>query len=250
MVRPIKLKKSPLIEAILDIRTITDPNLPQEIFEKYYLEIGKEFTVKNVNTLMHASFEMKPGEPTKFDSDSKPNGFVFKTPDNTKLVQFRRDGFTFHLVNSYKDWEPFSDEAKKHFQKYLELIQPKLISRVALRYINLIQIPLPFKNFNEYLLTIPVIASNLPQQLTEFQMRVVVPDEKKENIAIITEGIDLNRLKANNAFLPFIFDIDVFRLINFEPNIDIVWEKFDGIRKYRSKIFFNSITGKTVRLFI
>lgn len=242
-------KRPPLYEAVFDIRITPNTEIANEELESYHKNVISDYPIKQVNTLWEASLQVKLGESPVVGSKSQSNGYLFKSEDSNNTIQFRKDGFTLNYVNNYKNWLSFSHEAKKHLSNYLDITKPKLINRIALRYINIIEIPLPIGNFKEYILTVPEIAKGLPQSLTELQMRIVIPDEKRENIAIITEGIDQNRLKLNNKILPYIFDIDVFRIINMEPNVKILDEYFESIKKYIDRIFLNSITEKAIKLF-
>lgn len=81
-------------------------------------------------------------------------------------------------------------------------------------------------------------------------MKIVIPeDNKTNNVAIITEAIDLEEHKKNIGVLPIMFDSDVFHETNMEANTDIIWESFDKIRKYKNRIFFESLTDKAMKLF-
>ena len=67
----------------------------------------------------------------------------------------------------------------------VEPARPNRLKRLALRYINRIEIPLPIRDFKDYLLTIPEIAPGLPQALSNFIMRLVIPNPEMEATAVI-----------------------------------------------------------------
>lgn len=230
----ITFKNPPITEAVLDIRV----NLPKEFdvhqLEKFQNGIEKEFPIKKVNTQWETSL-------------SDPNGYVFTSSDNKKIVQARMDGFTFSKLKPYDNWDAFSKEAKKLWEKYIKTAKPIGISRVALRYINLIELPHPAGDFKEYFLTGPEIVSGLPQGLAEFFMRLVIPDIKTQNTAIIIETVDASKL--TESIFPLIFDIDVFRLVNITPEDSNLWKVFESLREYKNQIFMSSFTKKTKELF-
>jgi uncharacterized protein (TIGR04255 family) len=105
---------------------------------------------------------------------------------------------------------------------------------------------LPFKDFNEYILTNPQIAPKLPQALKHYFFRLEIPNPEINSIAIINQTIDKQK---NPNKLPLIFDIDV--IIESEYNIDEdrIWEDFNKLRNYKNQIFFNSTTEKAKELF-
>ncbi len=117
---------------------------------------------------------------------------------------------------------------------------------MALRYINRIEIPLPIRDFKDYLLTIPQIAPNLPQALAHFIMRLVVPNPEIGATAVINVVMDQS---SSAKFQPIIFDIDVFKIMNHPGNSEEIWQDFDQLRIFKNEIFFNSITDRAKELF-
>jgi uncharacterized protein (TIGR04255 family) len=113
------------------------------------------------------------------------------------------------------------------------------------RYINRIEIPLPVKDFREYILTTPEIAPGLPQGLAGFFMRLLIPDEKSGFNAILTETME--PLQQN--LLPFILDIDVFREAAFEIHATEMWDTLERLRDFKNEIFFKSLTQRAQELF-
>lgn len=243
----ITFKNPPITEALLDIRVNLDPNFDVKKLEEFHKHIDQDFSIKQINTKLEASFVLKPGELPITSSKGTPNGYIFKTSDNKKVVQARMDGFTFNKLKPYDNWNTFEKEGKKLWNSYVEVGKPLNITRVALRYINLIEIPLPMSEFKDYILTVPEIAKGIPQGLSEFFMRLVIPDEKRENTAIVTQTIELSR--ASEKILPLIFDIDVFRMVNLKPKDQELWNIFNSLRDYKNCIFMNSITDKAKQLF-
>ena len=174
-----------------------------------------------------------------------PDGFFFRSPNERKIVQARLDGFTFNKLKPYENWELFSSEAKRLWSIFCQVANPIKITRVALRYINKIFFPLPMKDFKEYILTIPEVAPNLPQGLTHLFARLVIPKPEIEALAIITETMEEPN---QDQKLPFIFDIDVFKGIDYsEP--DRIWKDFEELRQFKNEVFFNSLTEKAKEMF-
>lgn len=243
----ITFKNPPITEAVLDIRV----NLPKDMdvrqLERFQEGIEKEFPTKKVNTQWEASFELKVGETPQVNSKSDPNGYIFTSPDNKKIVQARTNGFTFNKLKPYDNWDSFNKEAKKLWERYIKIAKPIGITRVALRYINLIELPRPAGDFKEYFLTGPEIAPGLPQGLAEFFMRLVIPDVKTKSTAIIIETVDVSKL--TESIFPLIFDIDVFRLVNITPEDSDLWKIFESLREYKNQLFMSSFTEKTKELF-
>ena len=189
---------------------------------------------------------MKPGSaPTVINQSSGRDGYLFASADGCQIVQARKDGFTFSRLKPSDCWDALQKEAKIHWDRFHRAFAPEGVSRISLRYINRIEIPLPMKDFKEYILTIPEIAPGLPDKLRSFFLRLVIPHEDLDCVAIVTETIEPPR----EGMLPLIFDIDVYREQAFDVDSDEIWTTFDHLRDFKNEIFFQSLTEKTKELF-
>lgn len=237
---------APIVEALLDIRV----ELPQEVtlakLETFHEHVKERFPEKEPRFLYKADIKLSP-EVSAVTSSGGPNGYIFRSPSEKKAVQARLDGFTFNKLKPYEKWDVFCSEARKLWDVYFKITNPIKITRIALRYINRIEIPLPMKNFKEFILTTPEIAPKLPQALEQFFMRLIIPNPAIEATAIITQTIGEN--PTGNQVVPLIFDIDVFRNVNYIGNEAEMWHEFEKLRIFKNKVFFDSITKKTEELF-
>lgn len=239
---------APITEAIFDIRV----ELPKEVslkeLESFYLHIKERFPEKQERVSFRAGVEFSlKGSSVK--TSSKSDGYLFKSTIEKKVVQIRLDGFTFNKLKPYKDWESFSSEAQELWNKYLQIAKPAKVVRIALRYINRIELPLPMKDFKEYILTTPEIAPELPQGLQGFFMQLIIPDTDIPNIGAIATITQTMESPTQDSKLPYIFDIDVFKQQHYEVAGTEMWNDFENLRVFKNAIFFKSITNKTKELF-
>ncbi|PSR27873.1 MAG: hypothetical protein C7B46_19230 [Sulfobacillus benefaciens] len=65
----------------------------------------------------------------------------------------------------------------------------KTVSRLGLRYRNRLDLPLPIRDFKDYLRTVPEISPDMPQELSGMFMRVQVPFEADETQLFLTEAM-------------------------------------------------------------
>ena len=238
----------PITEALLDIRVTLPPDISLEQLAAYNDEVKDLFPVKEQRLAWTGGYEFKPGTaPKVIPPSGGPDGYFFQSPSENKLIQVRRDGFTFNKLKPYTNWPQFSAEAKLHWERYLRIAKPFQVTRLALRYINRIEIPLPFKDFKEYVLTIPEIAPGLPNAMSNMIMQLVVPNEEINATASITETLE--PVKEGQSTLGFIFDIDVFRKITLEPGDKKIWDILESPRAFKNQIFKKSLTVKCKELF-
>ena len=160
---------APITEAILDIRVTpraATPNLLDQLAEfiKSHRAEYPEVIEQVVGT---TSVTMERDLPPRALAEAVKNGFVAFSPSRTRAVQARLDGFSASKLAPYTDWHDLHTGA----QPLGEISKGDgsvLITRLALRYINRIDIPLPISDLKEYMRTTPEISLDLPQQMSSF----------------------------------------------------------------------------------
>jgi len=238
---------APITEALLDIRVQLpeDVNLAQ--LATFYDSVKERYPNKRERLSWQGGMKLTPtGDVEVIQSQGGPDGYLLTSSDGKQIVQVRLDAFTSNRLRPYDRWETFRDEARDLWELYVKVAQPKQITRTALRYINRIEIPLPMRDFKDYILTVPEIAAELPQGLAKYLMQLVIPVPEIPATAIITEAMEP---AAEPTKVPLIFDIDVFSSKVFEVKDGEWWQVFEKLRDLKNNIFFRSITDKTKELF-
>jgi uncharacterized protein (TIGR04255 family) len=241
-----RFPNAPINEALLDIRAKLPPEVDLPQLATFQEGIRERYPDRSERSTWQAGLELKPtGDVKVHPPIGGPNGYLFKGPDGRRLVQARLDGFTFNWLKPYDTWQTFRDEAKELWKRYLDIATPLGVSRIALRYINQLNIPLPMKDFKDYIRTTPEIAPGLPQGLQNFFMRLEIPDADSGRVTIVTQTM----APPKEDSLPLIFDIDVIHEQAFDARSPEIWEAFEQLRDLKNRIFFLSITDKAQDLF-
>ena len=133
-------------------------------------------------------------------------------------------------------------QARELWSHYKTIARPITVKRLSLRYINRIEVPLPLKDFNEYILINPQIATDLPQALSNFFMRLEIPFPEKDALAVIIVTLDGGPLKPQ--IMPLILDIDVVRDVKFSDDLEVIWGDLEVLRDIKNECFFKALTPK------
>lgn len=241
------LPKAPITEALIDIRIKVRDDLKVEQLESIYNLISGQYPDKKARHKWESKFEFKKGEPPVSSGSETIDGYVFTSTDQKQIFQARLDGFTFSRLKPYETWDHLRSEAHKLWLKYKEITSPE-ITRVALRFINKIEIPVQdVKEFNEYLIAAPIVPTGLPQGVSSFLTRVVIHESEIDAVAIITQALEKI---VNPNFIPIILDIDVFKQKSEGINEEDAWDTLEKLRHFKNKIFFESITEKAKEIFL
>ncbi|MBI5056130.1 MAG: TIGR04255 family protein [Nitrospirae bacterium] len=239
------LSKAPITEAVIDFRVKIREDLRLEQIESIYNAVSGQYPDKKERFKWEGKLEFKKGAPLLSNAAEAIDGYMFYSADQKQILQTRLDGFTFSRLKPYETWESFRDEAHRLWQIYRDVVSPE-ITRVALRYINKIEIPLPIKDFGDYLTAAPIVPEELPQDVSSFLTRIVIHEQAIDAAAIITQAFEQI---VNPKILPVILDIDVFRQKSEGINEDDAWSTIEQLRDFKNNIFFKSITPKAKELF-
>lgn len=239
------LEKAPITEALIDIRIKMREDLTVEQIESIYNSISDQYSDKKALRKLEGKFEFKKGEPPVSSGTETIDGYIFTSTDQKQIFQARLDGFTFSRLKPYETWEQLRDEAHRLWLIYKEITSPE-ITRVALRYINKMEIQLSSKDFSEYLTAAPIVPEGLPQGVSSFLTRVVIHEPSIDAAAIITQALEQ---VVNPNFIPIILDIDVFKQKSEGISEKDAWDTLEKLRHFKNKIFFESITEKTKEIF-
>lgn len=237
-------KNAPITEALIDIRV----ELPSEIGtdELRRARAGLESDYPRLDELNVATAAMQFGTQVAASASSKRVGFLFRSGDGKQIFQARRDGFTHSRLAPYERWSTFQAEARRLWTQYRAVVSPTRIARLAVRYINRIDIPLPLRDFKEYLRTVPDVSADLPQGLTGYFMRLAIPQDDIKCLCLLNEAIID---PAGPNVVSVVLDVDVFRTADLPMNEDDVWSFIDILRDRKNQIFEACITDKARELF-
>ena len=173
-------------------------------------------------------------------------GYLFKSGDERQVFQGRLDGFTMSRLAPYECWETFRDEARRLWNVYRGAVSPQRVVRVAVRYTNRIDIPLPLRDFKDYLRTVPEVSTDLPQGLAGYFMRLDIPMEDIKSRCLLNEAII--EPAAPNV-VSVVVDIDVLRTEALPTEEDEIWRFIEELRVKKNSVFEACITDKARELF-
>ena len=233
------LKNAPITEALIGIRVKLSSAFEVEKIKSIHDSIKAQYPEEQEQKVSEFKLELKAEGSIK-SSVAKINGYRYISSDKKQIIQTKIDGFTFSRLHPYIKWEDLRDEAFRLWKLYRDITTPEAITRVAVRYINNLNIPMPIGDFEEYLTAPPIAPGELPQGVSSFLTRLVIHEPSIGAKAIITQALE----QLATDTVPIILDIDVSK---FQPEgieEKDAWETIEELRNFKNKVFFNSITEK------
>ncbi|MBF0537787.1 MAG: TIGR04255 family protein [Nitrospirae bacterium] len=237
------LRNAPIVEALIDIRAKVSSACDINKLEVFYDSVKEQYPEKHEH--MTSGFEIHQAKDVKH-LNTNVIGYRYLSADKKQVVQTKLDGFTFSRLYPYERWGNLRDEAKKLWSIYLNVAEPELISRIALRYINSIKLQMPV-NLEDYFKTPPSVPEGLPQTLNGYFYRISIYNEQVDANAIITQALEPSILGAKEAQI--ILDIDVFRYRQ-DGIVEDIWDEMERLCSFKNKVFFSSITDKLKEMYL
>lgn len=243
MARHRHLNRAPLVEALLDIRVTPPEGLAIESlleFEKALVATG----YRRKGEKRQAGFMMKivgsEMEPMKGGA-SNLIGYALIDATEKRVVQVTLNSFTQNLLAPYTQFEDLVDEAKRNWAEFLKVVRPTKITRLALRYINRLQLPIaPGSRFEDFLPYAPQVPPELPQGVSDFNSRATIVDERRQAHVIVNQIFQGSPPTSDGVAV--ILDIDAIMDDQFDVDDPKLWGYFDTLRELKNEAFFSYVT--------
>ena len=236
--------KAPIREAIIDIQIENSSSLTLANLEKVGILLPQGYAERHRVMMGQLRGQLEAGVFTATASQD-PMGYAFVGGEGKHVLQCKVNGFTFSRLAPYQTWEQFRGEAKKLWASYRQIVGALPVVRVGLRYVNQLDLPVPMRDFGDYIRSYPEISSDLPQLVAGFFMQVQIPQEDLGAMLVLNEAIVPPSVPD---VVSVVLDIDVFKQGLKLESDDDVWNIMDTLRLRKNLIFEGCITNNTREL--
>lgn len=234
--------KAPIVEALLNVRVEPREEFAREDLIRVYDNL--KLSYPQIQDLTEQKITVSSdGKETKTLID-KAYRYISDSQKSSCVVE--NCGFTFSLLQPYTRWDMFREEAKSAWQIYRDVIKPKKIIRLALRYINRLDLPSPVNEIQDYLKYAPLIPEQFGPASHGYFMQSMMPLQNGKYTMILNEALIP---PASPEVQSIVLDIDIFHDIDiscFDPKI---WEIYEELRSLKNEVFETCITDNTRGLF-
>ncbi len=172
-------------------------------------------------------------------------GYAFVGGEGKHVVQFRVNGFTFSRLAPYQTWEQLRNEAKSLWGSYRRIVGALPVFRIGLRYVNQLDLPMPMRDFRDFIRLYPEVSADLPQQLAGFFLQVHIPQEDLGAMLILNEAMVP---PSTPDVTSVVLDIDVFKQGLKLDSDEQVWDVLEALRLRKNLVFEGCITNNTREL--
>jgi len=239
-------RNAPITEALIDIRVVVPAEFRFEQLQGIKDLVANEYPREETFTMAMATISF--GSEVQSSTQQKKVGLKLWSVDDKQVFQARLDGFTFSRLEPYETWERLRDEARRLWDIYRGFVKPTRITRVAVRYINQLNLPGDRAEPEDYFKTFPYLTPDLPKELRNFGpfvMSLHLPQPDLRGMLVINEA---SAQPKRPDTLSVILDIDLFVEQPGVTDEASLWEFFQKLRDRKNLYFEACITDRTREL--
>ncbi len=198
-----------------------------------------------------------PNDPSVAEPDAAHAGgagrdsnaqVVLSTVDNLKQVRFGESTVSVVILAPYNGWDEFKPRIRQAIAAFMKVTEPTSVSRIRMRYRNLIRIPGESFYFNEYF----NISLNYPDEIPKLfswhynGLRADYKDNENTSLQLIFSSADSD----GEGRIGTLLDIAAIRRNVHEPMaIGAIMKIINDLKLRVSNTFESMITDKTRALF-
>lgn len=239
-----RYRRPPIVESVLEIRYVQESSELTDLL-KSKLSLSEGWTFAGEITEHKMEFA---GAPTPHSSASHQSiGVRLESRDKGWVILLRNGGISVSRLEPYETWESHLGMAEKIFRSIeLEKLAGSL-TRIALRTINRLSLPLPLNDLSVYLRTYPQLSKDMPQMMSSAFMHLVLPNLGTYRLSANITEASVPSTKPGTAAI--ILDIDVYLEHDVPQSLDLARSHIEGLHDCRNALFEACITDITRSLF-
>jgi uncharacterized protein (TIGR04255 family) len=241
------LQHAPITEALVDLRAAPTVEFGGgEVLDRLKSSLSDRYPKYSERRAFEARLEVRKGQAlVPKGTDKGLHGHFFESEDGRNIAQFRVDGFTYNRLAPYTDGDYLITEALRLWELHAEVARPLMVSRVALRYINILKLPAQ-ADIRTVLTRVPATPEGSPGRVQGFLTRVETLDAESGRRVITTQalapGMPPDRVNV-------VIDIDAFQMGDFGVSPAALRPTLDELRELKNAVFFGSITEQAAEGF-
>lgn len=239
--------RAPIAEAVIDLNVSFGEMPSIDGIEQFARRFKVDFPqMQRINALSMAVGQDGESGAVSSNTSSSPLGVRMTNAKGDRVLQVRRQGFSYSHLHPYSEWATFSAEMKPLWQRYVEEFGPKSVTRLAVRYINRIAVPLGV-DLDSYLNVTPRRFTDICPDVEGYFLQLVLPqrDLGEDWRAIINTGLEA---ALSPDVMSVLLDIDLFCTMTVAVDEDAIWNVLNQLRDRKNEIFEAAITNEVRRM--
>jgi uncharacterized protein (TIGR04255 family) len=234
--------RAPVVEAVIDFQVTQPPDfqitmLKQVVAEGYFPYSSEEDLWEISKVFSPSGDEIK--------TEKRRLGYRYRSSDQKYILQVRQKGFTLSRLAPYIHWEEFSTEAKRLWERFEAVTNPRQVERAAVRYVNRLDLPLPVTDLKQFLTVCPDAPDKLGGHTIAYLMQLQQL-QPELNATLVLNQATVPPVRP--GVISIILDLDLFSTLSSDKPRPDLWRLIDSLHGRVEQIFETCITDEVRRL--
>jgi uncharacterized protein (TIGR04255 family) len=235
-------KRPPITEAVIELRL--EQPLPRTEVDKLLQRFRSEYA--SSEDFVAYGVRVNP-TARRADFEEKSSGYKLSSADRADVLLVTSAYMSCARLAPYVGWEVFRSRAKDHWRKWKRVTGYRKISRIGVRFINRIDIPVArgeMVKIEDYLSVYP--EARAMERMQGYAMQMSGPIGEDDCQLVIGSSLEPSPLVDH---ISVVLDIDISREHAPPQKDDEIWALIDRVRVHKNRIFEESVTDKARELF-
>ena len=177
-------------------------------------------------------------------SNAEIGSYIYYTKSQKTKLEISKDTITFIDENPYLNWENFKTQTLNYLKILSSVFANAEVTRVSIRFVNRFTLD-DFTNPEDYINTfITSKEGETTYPLNQYGFRLMMDVPQTDIYTIVNHNIE----NASQGKYIYTLDIDVLDKQKLVFDIDTISDSLENLRDIRNRIFFDTITAKTIEL--
>src|SRR4051812_17317805 len=240
------LRNAPITEALIDFRVKARSDFEPKEFAALIEPLKSRFPTAQEQRTGQLNIKLSPKGATQEVEFLGPQGYFFSSADGKLIAQFRVDGFTLNRLKPYTSWEEFFPQAMDLWSRYGPIARPLTVTRIALRYLNHIVLPVGSFVTTDVLSASPRIPDELPQYVNGFISQIMTSTPGDPAAVHIVQALEPEPVTRTPIIT---LDIDAFQETDLAWDDGVITDILLRLRQLKNQVFFSHLTERILKTF-
>jgi uncharacterized protein (TIGR04255 family) len=246
VVIPSVYNKPPIVEAVVELRFAPGSAWTEALLSSLVEQLRRAYPGAPQRRNQFQLQAHVQGDAVATASRLSFHQVMLPTADGKAIVGVGENLLSVHVLAPYPGWGSFLPRVREALAIYRELARPEGLLLVGVRYIDQIIVPDGADtNLVEYFPCLPPRPESMPGALDGFHVLTQAHEPKDNFTAVLT----MASVPSQDARLAVLYDLNVVRTFERPAALDELQQHADFLHARQRRIFEDSITPSTRRLF-
>jgi len=201
-----RYRKPPVVEALCEMY-FEGSEWDDTVIGRFYERVRADFPTKRQQEIHEAQVRFTAAGDAAAGVRRLPPRMQFVTQAEDRMIQIGRDLLVVNQLRPYASFQEWENTLYEALKIYQELVKPRTIARLGVRYIDRVILPVPTVRMEDYFTLYPEIPPALGAAHGAFMLRVEIPTQRQGHRLMVTFGSAPPEQPNSMAFLLDFYDV-------------------------------------------